>query len=272
MLQLHLQSTPLPPPPDLVSPSQRDLMDLQPNVRAFYSSVRCLSNSSPCCTRLMRAASHSCLRSSREERWSGPPWCGAKIDQPSPRSGRFFNVLRRCSSSPLEERRRVSNCCLSVKEGVRQLTKLFNFALSQLRRGGPTIPLNFITVKAWVWSCSPNSPVATRESHWNNSLNYPSSSTTFSALVVPTICLYYPWHPRQLTQMWNPWKLAWHTSARRRERETHSTEFMLVLRITGTSTSVLSHLFISQPGCGEYEFQIYYQFRLQSLWRLRQGL
>ncbi len=63
-----------------------------------------------------------------------------------------------------------------------------------------------------------------------------------------------------------------HISEEERERETHSTEFMLVLRITGTSTSVLSHLFISQPGCSEYEFQIYYQFRLQSLWRLRQGL
>ncbi len=79
---------------------------------------------------------------------------------------------------------------LSLRQG--RGSALSHFALSQLRRGGQTILSNFITVKAWTWSCSPNSPVATRESHWNNSSSCPSRLTTFSALVAPTVCPHFP--------------------------------------------------------------------------------
>ncbi len=40
------------------------------------------------------------------------------------------------------------------------------------------------------------------------------------------------------------------------ERETHSTALMFVLRIAWTSTSILSHSSISQPSCGECNFQL----------------
>ncbi len=81
------------------------------------------------------------------------------------------------------------------------------------------IPSNLITIKAWIRSYSPNSPVTTRESHWNNTSSCPSRSTTFSAVVTPTVCPHSPLYPQQLTQTWNPCKLAWHASVRRRERD-----------------------------------------------------
>ncbi len=136
-------------------------MDLQPNVRASYSKVRCLSTNKPSFTLQTRAALHSCVRFSREERWIGPLQCGVRIDQLFLRSGCLFNISRRCSSTPLEERRRVSNYCLSVKEGVRRLIMPSHFALSPLRRDGQTIPLNFIRSDCY----SPISPVVTRKDH-----------------------------------------------------------------------------------------------------------
>ncbi len=130
--------------------------------------------------------------------WATTVWCEDRPTFPSFRA--FIQHSRRCPSIPLEERRRVSNYYLSVKEGVRRLTTLSHFALSQLRRGGQTIPSDFITVKAWIRNCSPNSPVAPRESHWSNSSSCPSRSTISFALVAPTVCLHLSLHPQQLTQ------------------------------------------------------------------------
>ncbi len=102
-LSIHLLPTPLSPPPALVSPSRRSLMDLQPNVRASYFNAQCLLTNNPCCTPQTRPASHSCVRFSRGERWIGPPRCGVRIDPPSHHLGHLFNVSRRCSSTLLEE-------------------------------------------------------------------------------------------------------------------------------------------------------------------------
>ncbi len=96
-------------------------------------------NQQPMLYRLTRAASIRVFASHGESTGLGHAvW--SEVRPTFLRSGRLFNVSRRCLSTPLEERRWGSNYCLSVKEGVRRPTTLSHFALSQFRRGARWSP------------------------------------------------------------------------------------------------------------------------------------